>query len=140
MGIENFEGRSSLRTWLFAVMINIAKARGARETPEGSVLGNELVEIARRELENLPEQTFSVANQRDPTDRLQRAGRVGDRLPRRVARPGDARLVRTVGKIRDEELDPACWTRSRTSADRRRAACTAHMVGTSRFAPALGKS
>jgi len=54
MGIENFEGRSSLRTWLLAVMINIAKARGARETPEGSVLGNELVEIARRELENLP--------------------------------------------------------------------------------------
>jgi RNA polymerase sigma-70 factor, ECF subfamily len=30
-GIDNFEGRSSLRTWLFAVMINIAKARGVRE-------------------------------------------------------------------------------------------------------------
>ena len=30
-GISNFEGRSSLRTWLFAVMINIAKARGLRE-------------------------------------------------------------------------------------------------------------
>ncbi|HEX9499641.1 MAG TPA: sigma-70 family RNA polymerase sigma factor, partial [Mycobacterium sp.] len=30
-GIDNFEGRSSLRTWLFAVMINIAKARGIRE-------------------------------------------------------------------------------------------------------------
>ena len=30
-GIDNFEGRSSLRTWLFAVMINIAKARGMRE-------------------------------------------------------------------------------------------------------------
>jgi RNA polymerase sigma-70 factor (ECF subfamily) len=30
-GIDGFEGRSSLRTWLFAVMINIAKRRGARE-------------------------------------------------------------------------------------------------------------
>jgi RNA polymerase sigma-70 factor (ECF subfamily) len=29
--IDGFEGRSSLRTWLFAVMINIAKRRGARE-------------------------------------------------------------------------------------------------------------
>ena len=30
-GIDNFAGRSSLRTWLFTVMINIAKARGMRE-------------------------------------------------------------------------------------------------------------
>jgi hypothetical protein len=40
--------------------------RGARETPEGSVLGNELVEIARRELENLPEQTSA-----SPTNGIQ---------------------------------------------------------------------
>ena len=30
-GISRFEGRSSLRTWLFAVLINIAKQRGMRE-------------------------------------------------------------------------------------------------------------
>ncbi len=30
-GVSNFEGRSSLRTWLFAVMTNIAKTRGLRE-------------------------------------------------------------------------------------------------------------
>ncbi|CAM5730426.1 hypothetical protein MAUB1S_02390 [Mycolicibacterium aubagnense] len=30
-GIGSFEGRSSLRAWLFAILINIAKNRGVRE-------------------------------------------------------------------------------------------------------------
>jgi RNA polymerase sigma-70 factor (ECF subfamily) len=107
-GINNFEGRSSLRTWLFTVMINIAKARGVRErrdadaaiaaftggtvdparflstympyaghwkkgeaplpfpdTPEGSVLGEELVNLARRELDTLPERQRVVVTLRD---------------------------------------------------------------------------
>jgi RNA polymerase sigma-70 factor, ECF subfamily len=107
-GIDKFEGRSSLRTWLFRVMINIAKARGVRErrdadaaiaaytggtvnparfrgsddpypghwlpdeapspfpdTPEGSVLGDELVEFARRELDKLPERQRIVVTLRD---------------------------------------------------------------------------
>ena len=97
-GISKFEGRSSLRTWLFTVLVNIAKARALRErrnaevevmaftggsvdparfrsagdpwpghwredaspapfpdTPEGSVLGDELIAVARAELEKLPE-------------------------------------------------------------------------------------
>jgi RNA polymerase sigma-70 factor (ECF subfamily) len=107
-GIDTFEGRSSLRTWLFAVMINIAKARGIKErrgadaeisaytggtvdparfreagdpypghwlpeeepspfpdTPEGSVLGNELVDVARRELDKLPDRQRIVVTLRD---------------------------------------------------------------------------
>jgi RNA polymerase sigma-70 factor, ECF subfamily len=107
-GIDKFEGRSTLRTWLFTVMINIAKARGVRErrdadaaiaaytggtvdparfrgsddpypghwlpdetpspfpdTPEGSVLGNELVAIACRELDKLPERQRIVVTMRD---------------------------------------------------------------------------
>jgi RNA polymerase sigma-70 factor, ECF subfamily len=107
-GIDKFEGRSSLRTWLFSVMINIAKARGVRErrdadvaiaaytggtvdparfrsagdaypghwksdeqpspfpdTPEGSVLGDELVDVARRELDTLPERQRIVVTLRD---------------------------------------------------------------------------
>jgi RNA polymerase sigma-70 factor (ECF subfamily) len=107
-GIDNFEGRSSLRTWLFAVMLNIAKARGVRErrdadaaiaaytggtvdaarfrtgedpwpghwregqepspfpdTPEGSVLGDELIDVARRELDTLPERQRVVVTLRD---------------------------------------------------------------------------
>jgi RNA polymerase sigma-70 factor, ECF subfamily len=107
-GIDKFEGRSSLRTWLFSCMINIAKARGIKErrdadvafaaftggtvdparfrtvddpypghwkpnevpspfpdTPEGSVLGNELVDVARRELDKLPERQRIVVTLRD---------------------------------------------------------------------------
>jgi RNA polymerase sigma-70 factor (ECF subfamily) len=30
-GIDRFEGRSSLKTWIFRILVNIAKTRGARE-------------------------------------------------------------------------------------------------------------
>jgi RNA polymerase sigma-70 factor (ECF subfamily) len=108
-GLEKFEGRSSLRTWLFAVMINIAKTRGVRErrdvdaaieaftgctgnpawfrgptedspgdgktwteypkafpeTPESSLLANELVDVAKARLERLPERQRMVVTLRD---------------------------------------------------------------------------
>lgn len=107
-GIDTFEGRSSLRTWLFAVMINIAKRHGIRErrdadvavlaftggsvdparfrdsddewpdhwressqpapfpdTPEGSLLGSELMAVARRGLDGLPERQRVVVTLRD---------------------------------------------------------------------------
>jgi RNA polymerase sigma-70 factor (ECF subfamily) len=35
-GIDKFESRSSLRTWLFTVLVNIAKTRGIRESRDGA--------------------------------------------------------------------------------------------------------
>lgn len=110
-GIGSFEGRSSLRTWLFTVLINISKKRGLRErrnsdievvaftggsvdptrfrgsddpypghwlpdelpspfpeTPEGSVLGAELIDVARRELDKLPDRQRIVVTMRDMLD------------------------------------------------------------------------
>ncbi|GLP81369.1 RNA polymerase sigma factor [Mycobacterium antarcticum] len=106
-GISKFEGRSSVRTWLFAVLVNIAKNRGIRErrtsegskdstktvdsrrfrpandpewpghwkeeaepspfpdTPEGSALGAELVAVAQREIDRLPERQRVVVTMRD---------------------------------------------------------------------------
>jgi RNA polymerase sigma-70 factor, ECF subfamily len=106
-GIDGFEGRSSLRTWLFTVLVNIAKTRGQRErretetvraayggatvdparfrpggrwtghwedaaapaafpdTPEGSALGTELMDVTRRELDTLPARQREVVTLRD---------------------------------------------------------------------------
>jgi RNA polymerase sigma-70 factor (ECF subfamily) len=44
-GLDRFEGRSSLRTWIFRILTNIAKARGQREgrsLPFASLTGDDL--------------------------------------------------------------------------------------------------
>ncbi|OBI81290.1 RNA polymerase sigma factor [Mycobacterium asiaticum] len=105
-GIGRFEGRSSLRTWIFSILINIAKKHGLAErrqvdtaarvagggtvdpqrfrdagdtqpghwkeapapfpdTPEGSLLGDELTRIAGRGLGRLPENQRAVVSLRD---------------------------------------------------------------------------
>jgi RNA polymerase sigma-70 factor, ECF subfamily len=44
-GIDRFEGRSSLRTWIFRILVNIAKTRGQREgrsVPFATLAGDDL--------------------------------------------------------------------------------------------------
>ena len=46
-GIERFEGRSSLRTWIFRILVNTAKTRGQREArsvPFATLAGDDLDE------------------------------------------------------------------------------------------------
>lgn len=104
-GIDKFEGRATLRTWLFKVLVNIAKRRGVADqrsalaeqeatgptvdpsrfrpgwtifpghwskpfaawpdSPEGRVLGAEALDVARRELERLPDRQRAVVAMRD---------------------------------------------------------------------------
>jgi RNA polymerase sigma-70 factor, ECF subfamily len=48
-GLDGFEGRAALRTWIFRILVNIAKTRGQREgrsTPFSSLLGDDLDEPA----------------------------------------------------------------------------------------------
>src|SRR5207248_7558850 len=45
LGIGRFEGRSSLRTWIFRILVNIAKTRGQREArsvPFATLAGDDL--------------------------------------------------------------------------------------------------
>lgn len=44
-GLHRFEGRSSLRTWIFRILVNIAKTRGQREgrsVPFATIAGEDL--------------------------------------------------------------------------------------------------
>src|SRR5438132_8008865 len=44
-GIGRFEGRASLRTWIFRILVNIAKTRGQREgrsVPFAAIAGDDL--------------------------------------------------------------------------------------------------
>jgi RNA polymerase sigma-70 factor, ECF subfamily len=48
-GLEGFQGRASLRTWVFRILVNIAKTRGQRESrsvPFSSLAGDDLDEPA----------------------------------------------------------------------------------------------
>jgi RNA polymerase sigma-70 factor (ECF subfamily) len=48
-GLDRFEGRSSLRTWIFRILVNIAKTRGVRESrsvPFAALAGDDLDEPA----------------------------------------------------------------------------------------------
>jgi RNA polymerase sigma-70 factor (ECF subfamily) len=69
-GLDRFEGRSSLRTWLFSILVNIAKTRGVREA------------------RSLPFSALAADGADDgPSVPAERFGGVGDRWPGHWATP-----------------------------------------------------
>jgi hypothetical protein len=117
-----------VRTWLFTVLINIAKRRGIRErreaqepspfpaTPEGSVLGSELISVAQEALEGLPERQRVVVTLQDMLGfdwaEVCELARRQRRQPAGAAAPGQGRgaqfraTVHTLGRIRDDDIEP----------------------------------
>jgi RNA polymerase sigma-70 factor (ECF subfamily) len=76
-GLPRFQRRSSLKTWVFRILVNIAKTRGARELrgvallehderrsdergPEQAMIDRETLEILARALRSLPEAQAAV--------------------------------------------------------------------------------
>jgi RNA polymerase sigma-70 factor (ECF subfamily) len=60
-GLERFEGRSSLKTWLFRIVTNLAKTRAVRE-------GRTIPFSALRTPENVPEPAVDPDRFRSPED------------------------------------------------------------------------
>jgi RNA polymerase sigma-70 factor (ECF subfamily) len=60
-GLERFEGRSSLKTWLFRIVTNLAKTRAVRE-------GRTIPFSALRSPENVPEPALEPERFRPPDD------------------------------------------------------------------------
>jgi RNA polymerase sigma-70 factor (ECF subfamily) len=62
-GLDGFEGRSSLRTWMYRILVNIAKTRGVREgrsVPFSALAGDDATEPA------VPEERFHGPDGRFP--------------------------------------------------------------------------
>ena len=80
-GIERFEGRSSLKTWLFRILVNRTRSAGAREIPSVPIEDAHAVE------ETVAHGGGVLSAIRFQARAPQRGARVGMTINSRVARP-----------------------------------------------------
>ncbi len=77
-GLDRFEGRSSLRTWIFRILTNTAKTRGQREgrsVPFASIAGDDLEAPSFDEAWFRPEGTDNAGSLVERAPRLARPAR-----------------------------------------------------------------
>ena len=107
-GIERFEGRASVKTWLFKILVNQARAAGAREYRSIPVdLGNESVVPAERfdrsgAWSTPPQAWTDEVDARIDAKAL--AGRLKDMLGELPAAQRQVFLLRDVEHLRSEEV------------------------------------
>src|SRR5215475_6771033 len=71
-GIWAFEGRSSLKTWIFRILVNRARTRAVRESRSARLIGSLSTETgAASELSEGPEYRLPLADSSDPAHRTQ---------------------------------------------------------------------
>jgi len=128
-GIDRFEGRSSLRTWMFRILVNRAKTRGEREgraRPFSSVLS----ELSADEPAVGPERFLDSGRWRGywqappSAEHLPEAhvlaGEVGDRLLAAIAGlPPNQRLVITLRDVQGFSSTEVCELMAISEANQR---------------------
>ena len=129
-GLENFEGRSSLKTWLFRILVNRARSTGSKEQRTVPVADPEpAVDPSRFGGDggwaDPPEHWIEAAESR------MEAGKLADRIRggRRAARHARWCCATWSGWRRCADLRTAGWPRSSASSLREvRAAVRTHLV------------
>jgi len=114
-GLDSFEGRSSLRTWLFRILVNRARTTGARENRSVPVAA---VDPARFDASggwaDPPEQWVEAAE-----DRAE-AGKLADRVRARVDElPGRQREVVVLRDVEGMSSQEVCAVLDITDANQR---------------------
>ena len=99
-GLDSFQGRSSLRTWIFRILTNIAKTRGQREgrsLPFASLAGDDLDAARRRSriVSTPPDPRLAGRGRRCPT-----TGRGSRRIGSSAARRWRSSAGRSTGSLR----------------------------------------
>jgi RNA polymerase sigma-70 factor (ECF subfamily) len=128
-GIDRFEGRSSLKTWLFRILVNKAKTRGAREArtvPFSSLVGDEGEPAVPGERFRGPDNQWAGhwASPPPATDAIPEQRLLAREARERILAaletlPDSQRLVVTLRDVAGLEADEVCDTLGLTEGNQR---------------------